>query len=102
MPQAPPRARPPAGAGPPAGGAGRDRLERTHIMAKDRAHAIVPPRQLWQAPVFLLGLAAVVTVGLARPLWHTTDAARLERELAQLRHILASPQMPSESLLPLA
>jgi tetratricopeptide (TPR) repeat protein len=71
-------------------------------MAKDRALAPLPPRQLWQVPVFLLGVGAVVAVAFARPLWHTTDAARLDRDLAEIRRALATPQAPPETLLPLA
>jgi tetratricopeptide (TPR) repeat protein len=72
-------------------------------MAKDKALAsLPPPRPLWQVPIFLLGLGAVLAVGFARPLWHTTDADRLDHDLARLRQILAAPEKPPEAVLPLA
>jgi tetratricopeptide (TPR) repeat protein len=49
------------------------------------------PGQLWQVPVFLAGVAAVVGVWFARPLWHATDAQLAERYLKAARRELAEP-----------
>src|SRR5262245_39154033 len=85
----------------------RGRLGWAHVMAKDTALAKAsdaaaggsPPRQLWQVPVFLLGLLAVAGVPLARPYWHDTDARRLNRDFVTLRRALAGPAEPLTDLL---
>ena len=70
-------------------------------MAKESAPAATrpaPPRDLWQVPAFLLGVAAVVGVVLARPLWQDTPADRYRRELAALR--LAADKFPGDVDVP--
>lgn len=54
-------------------------------MATDSART---SRNLWQLPVFLLGLAALAGVWFARPYWHLTPAQRYERDLAELKQTL--------------
>src|SRR5205823_4318100 len=53
------------------------------------------PRQLWQAPAFLLGAAVLAAVPLTRSHWHKNDEAGLARQLAQARQALA--QMPPDT-----
>lgn len=48
----------------------------------------LPPRLLWQVPVFFLGLLALAGVCIARPPWRPIDAHRAERELLAARHLL--------------
>src|SRR5690349_9164988 len=71
---------------------GRRRSERAKVMAGTTE---VPNQtrlgQLWQVPVFLAGVAAIVGVWLARPLWHATEAQLLERDLKAARRELAEP-----------
>jgi tetratricopeptide (TPR) repeat protein len=68
-------------------------------MAKDSAHAQAsdaapaeppsrPLRYLWQVPLFLLGLAALVAVPLARSWWHVSPARDLDRQLEAVRAAL--------------
>jgi tetratricopeptide (TPR) repeat protein len=47
--------------------------------------------QLWQVPVFVAGLAALVGVWLARPLWHVTETQLLKRDLKAAQRELAEP-----------
>ena len=49
-----------------------------------------PVRQLWQVPTFLLGLAALATFFLARPLWRT-PLAQGRSQLAEARRLLQRP-----------
>src|SRR5436190_8454986 len=58
-------------------------------MATDSARSTAPPaaRQLWQVPVFLLGLAALIAVPVLRPYW-TSDRAAAERQLRGARQAL--------------
>jgi tetratricopeptide (TPR) repeat protein len=45
-------------------------------------------RPLWQAPVFVLGVAALVGMGVARPFAPETPVELMNRQLRQARHIL--------------
>src|SRR5437660_10270354 len=59
-------------------------------------------RQLWQVPLFFLGLAALVGVCVARPTWREGDARKLERDLAHARQVLEQRRSASGDLIPLA
>jgi TolA-binding protein len=59
-------------------------------------------RAPWQAPVFLLGVGALVAAWCARPLWPDTPQRRLGRELAAARQALARPDSDPEQALSLA
>src|SRR5215472_12492739 len=64
------------------------------VMATTSAPASWTPRQLWQVPVFLLGLGALGALLLTRPLWHTPAAVarhRLERARRLLQEADADP-----------
>jgi hypothetical protein len=54
-------------------------------MATDSA---APSRQLWQLPVFLLGVAALFGVWYGRPYWRVTPAQQFEQNLAALRQAM--------------
>ncbi len=54
-------------------------------MATDSAPT---SRNLWQLPVFLLGIAALVAVWFGRSYWHLTPAQRYERDLTELKQTL--------------
>src|SRR5687767_1136974 len=55
-----------------------------------------PSRNLWQLPVFLLGIAALAAVWFGRPYWHLTAAQRYERDVAELKQTLDKvPDDPS-------
>ncbi len=43
------------------------------------------PGQLWQFPVFFLGIAAIIGAWHLRPLWKLTPAERYQRDLTPLR-----------------
>jgi tetratricopeptide (TPR) repeat protein len=53
-----------------------------------------PP--LWQAPLFVVGVGALVAVWLGRPVWFDTPTRRVERELAQVRSLLERPESDPE------
>ena len=53
-------------------------------MATDSA----PSRNLWQLPIFLLGIGALAAVWYGRPYWQLTPAQRFERDLAALKQLL--------------
>jgi tetratricopeptide (TPR) repeat protein len=53
-----------------------------------------PP--LWQAPLFVVGVAALLAVWLGRPAWFDTPTRRVERELAQVRSLLDRPESDPE------
>jgi TolA-binding protein len=47
-----------------------------------------PSRNLWQLPVFLLGIAALGAVWYGRPYWHLTASQRYERDVTELKQTL--------------
>jgi tetratricopeptide (TPR) repeat protein len=65
-----------------------------------QARRVDPPvRPLWQAPIFVLGVAALVGMAVARPFAPVGPAQRLSRDLARARDILArSNGDPSDAL----
>src|SRR5687768_3043494 len=71
-------------------------------MATDTAPATTfrprpaPPRQLWQVPAFLLGVACTLVVTFGRPyLWPADDLAAARRALAKARRAL--DQVPPDA-----
>jgi tetratricopeptide (TPR) repeat protein len=54
-------------------------------------------RQLWQVPALLVGLVALLGVGVTRPLWHT-PMSPMERHLAFARKLLEQPAPPLERM----
>src|SRR5713226_7217566 len=54
--------------------------------------------QLWQVPVFLLGLLAVFAVWAIRPLWYDSDIVVLRRDLDRARSQLQDPRAPLNGL----
>src|SRR5262245_46082162 len=57
---------------------------------------------LWQAPVFVLGVVALVGVWLGRPWWGPGPGRLVGRDLAQARQLLARPDGDAEAALKLA
>jgi tetratricopeptide (TPR) repeat protein len=57
---------------------------------------------LWQAPVFVAGIAALAAVGLARPLAAHDPQRHLARDLAGARHLLNRPDGDAEEAAALA
>jgi hypothetical protein len=57
-------------------------------MAMEPARQQTRIDQIWQIPVFLLGIVALLAVWLARPQWQPSPAARLKRDLDQLQSII--------------
>jgi len=57
---------------------------------------------LWQAPLFVLGIAALIAVWFGRPLFPDNPARNLERDLASVREMLAMPNGDIEKALKLA
>jgi tetratricopeptide (TPR) repeat protein len=58
-----------------------------------------PARQLWQAPVFVLGVCALLGVALLRPLAGNPTARALTHELSRARHLLHHPDGDAEEAL---
>lgn len=61
-----------------------------------------PPQPLWPAPLFVLGVAALVAAWFIRPLWPDTTACRLDRDLATARQLLSRPDGDAAEALKLA
>lgn len=59
-------------------------------------------RQLWQVPVFFLGLAVLVAACLSSPPWKSKETERVERELAAARRLLDQPDARREQFTALA
>jgi tetratricopeptide (TPR) repeat protein len=53
--------------------------------------------QLWQVPVFLVGLLAVAGVWTARPYWHAPGTPQVEHDLAEVRKAL-DPKSPNTAV----
>jgi hypothetical protein len=60
------------------------------------------PQPLWPAPVFVLGVAALVAVWLCRPLWPTSPLRRIEQDLSAVAGMLERPDGDVERALKLA
>ncbi|MFO0875913.1 MAG: tetratricopeptide repeat protein [Gemmataceae bacterium] len=58
--------------------------------------------QLWQAPVFVLGLAALAAVWFCRPLWPDCAARRIDADLATARQLLSGREGDADQALKLA
>jgi tetratricopeptide (TPR) repeat protein len=78
-------------------------------MAPEKAFAVPPSPmtpasraytfgQLWQVPLFFLGLAAVLAVWAARPLWYDPETVHLRRDLDLARSLLQQPHAPLNEL----
>lgn len=67
----------------------------------EQARSPEPP-SLWQVPIFVIGVAALVFVGFTRPFWHDNPLRRLDRDLANAKALLARPDSDTEQILRLA
>jgi tetratricopeptide (TPR) repeat protein len=67
-------------------------------MATDSAGG---SRALWQAPIFLVGVAALVAVWYSRPYWQQSPAQRFERDLGALRQTLDKSPVDAAQVLAL-
>src|SRR6516225_6831474 len=60
---------------------------------------MIPSRgQLWQVPLLLTGILALLAVWLTRPLWYDPQARQLQRDLAAVRQMLEDPQASASEL----
>src|SRR6266852_5088246 len=74
----------------------------TNVMSVEKGSLVPPPAptqpppvyigQLWQVPVFLLGLTAVFVVWAVRPLWYDSELVHLRRDLERARSQLLDPR----------
>jgi tetratricopeptide (TPR) repeat protein len=64
--------------------------------------AVRPPGQLWQVPMFLIGLVALVLVAAAGPLVSKPSDNKLERDLVTIRDALEKPGLPPADIVALA
>ncbi len=89
-------------------GVGMEHEDMTTLMApaalseKQPASGPVAPAprgQLWQAPVFVLGVGALLGVWFGRPLCADTPHRRFERDLAHARQILGRTDGDAEAAL---
>jgi TolA-binding protein len=76
-------------------------------MATDSAStttspAAEPAPALWQAPIFALGVGALVAVFLCRPIWPDSPARRIDRDLRAARQALERPDPQVDQALKLA
>src|SRR5262245_23564958 len=62
----------------------------------------VPDRPLWSAPVFVVGVAALVAAWYCRPLWSVPPAKQLARDLEAVRQLLSRHDGDVEQALKLA
>src|SRR5438552_4058995 len=76
-------------------------------MAKEKQSAATPPAasnvrampgQLWQVPVFVLGVLAIFAVWASRPLWYDPDGRLVQRALLEARQTLEDPRAPANEL----
>ena len=71
--------------------------------APDTSKAATPPsRSLWQAPLFVLGAAALAAALFGKPLFPSNPLRTVERDLAHARSILAKPDGDADYALKLA
>jgi hypothetical protein len=70
-------------------------------MATEMALPFSPaaPRQLWQVPIFVLGISALIAVPLARSSWHSSDEPALARQLIHARQELAKSPAEAQQAL---
>src|SRR5581483_8526608 len=61
-----------------------------------------PAQPLWQAPLFVLGVAALAAAWFARPYLAPDNNRRLDRELAEARQLLAKRDGDADRALELA
>lgn len=61
-----------------------------------------PAQPLWQAPLFVLGVAALVAAWWARPYWPDNSARRMEQDLTTARQLLSRPDGDAVKALDLA
>src|SRR5262249_18722069 len=61
-----------------------------------------PARPLWQGPVFLLGLTALLSVAAVSPFSIGTADDKLEHDLGTIRVALESPGVPSDEVIAIA
>jgi tetratricopeptide (TPR) repeat protein len=69
---------------------------------ENQRSARTPASLLWQVPVFLLGIAALVSVWLSGSIWQVDPALQIERDLATAREILSRADGDAEFALQLA
>lgn len=58
--------------------------------------SILTPGELWQVPVFLLGMAALAATWLTRPYWYDPYQIHFSRALAQARAVVDTPLLPAD------
>ncbi len=67
------------------------------------AQRVDPPvRPLWQAPIFVLGVAALVGMAVGRPFAPIGPAQRIARDLSRARALLSRPDGDADEALKLA
>jgi tetratricopeptide (TPR) repeat protein len=77
-------------------------MQEASIMSAEKGITDPPPLgseppfytfgQLWQVPLFLLGLTALAAVWATRPLWYDPEIVRLRSDLDKARQALQDPQ----------
>jgi TolA-binding protein len=71
----------------------------TASSAASEAPSAQSTRPLWQAPLFVVGVGALLFVSLARPTLGSVSGRRLDRELAAIRKLLTRPDGDMEEVL---
>ncbi|HEV3116336.1 MAG TPA: hypothetical protein VGY58_04740, partial [Gemmataceae bacterium] len=76
-------------------------------MATDRQSVVAPPDssrdypalgRLWQVPVFVLGLLAILGVWASQRFWNDPDVRVVKQALAEARRVLEDPKAPANTL----
>lgn len=62
------------------------------------SHQMVTFGQLWQLPIFVLGVGLLLGVWLTRPWWYDPEALQLERDLEHARAVLSQPNAPANEI----
>jgi TolA-binding protein len=69
----------------------------SHLIIRS-ALTIPPWWQLWQVPVFALGLSLILGLWATRPLWYDPEIGKFERRLSVARKTLDDPAAPVNQL----
>src|ERR1700687_6222193 len=75
--------------------------QATDGRALGSPHFHRPLRWLWQVPVFVIGMAALVVIGLTRLPWNGWQPSGVERDLVEARRLLEEPHWDFNKLVEL-
>src|SRR5260370_25339316 len=68
------------------------------VVAWEKRCELRPQGQLWQVPVFVLGILALAGVWASRPLWNDPDSRFVRHALSEARNILEDRRAPANQV----